>query len=170
MSGHLEFFRRSCSSCYGVNLCRCTKTNCNLEPPATTFWEAYESMVVSGSPKRWDRWHIIPQLAVYTTYIPLIVLAEPGGWKMLPIPPFRGTRNNHWMNQALFPSRNSNSPTSFFNGWRETVISNHQFFMVRSPWKRSRRVNAPENWCRLPFGISAPFSGANIAGFVSGTT
>ena len=26
-------------------------------------------MVVSGSPKRWDRWHIIPQLAVYTTYI-----------------------------------------------------------------------------------------------------
>ena len=26
------------------------------------------SMVVSGSPKRWDRWHIIPQLAVYTTY------------------------------------------------------------------------------------------------------
>ena len=30
------------------------------------------SMVVSGSPKRWDRWHIIPQLAAYTTYIPLI--------------------------------------------------------------------------------------------------
>ena len=28
-----------------------------------------------GSPKRWDRWHIIPQLAVCTTYIPLIVLA-----------------------------------------------------------------------------------------------
>ena len=51
-------------------------------------------MVVSGSPKRWDRWHIIPQLAVYTiytTYIPLIVLAEPGGSHMLPIPPFMGT-------------------------------------------------------------------------------
>ena len=29
-------------------------------------------MVVSGSPKRWAWWHIIPQLAVYTTYIPLI--------------------------------------------------------------------------------------------------
>ena len=29
----------------------------------------YLSMVVSGSPKRWDRWHIIPRLAVYTTYI-----------------------------------------------------------------------------------------------------
>ena len=28
-------------------------------------------MVVSRSPKRWDRWHITPQLAVYTTYIPL---------------------------------------------------------------------------------------------------
>ncbi len=29
-------------------------------------------MLVFGSPKRWDRCHIIPQLAVYTTYIPLI--------------------------------------------------------------------------------------------------
>ena len=35
-----------------------------------------------------------------TTYIPLIVLAEPGGWKMLPIPPFRGTRNNHWWDES----------------------------------------------------------------------
>ena len=26
------------------------------------------SMVVFGSHKRWDRWHIILQLAVYTTY------------------------------------------------------------------------------------------------------
>ena len=32
------------------------------------------SMVVSGSPKG-GRWHIIPQLAVYTTYIPLIYIA-----------------------------------------------------------------------------------------------
>ena len=28
-----------------------------------------DSMVVSGSRKRWDRWHTIPQLAVYTTYM-----------------------------------------------------------------------------------------------------
>ena len=34
------------------------------------------------------------------TYISLIVLAKPGGWKMLPIPPFRGTRNNHWLGFA----------------------------------------------------------------------
>ena len=38
-------------------------------------------MVVSGSHKGWDRWHIFPQLAVYiyTTYIPLIycLLGEP---------------------------------------------------------------------------------------------
>ena len=68
---------------------------------ATIFYRAL-SIVVSGSPKRWDRWYIIPQLAVYTTYIPLIVLAEPGGWKMLPIPPFMGTRNNHWL--YLYPS------------------------------------------------------------------
>ena len=38
-------------------------------------------MVVSGSPKRWDRWHSpSPNWQVcHTTYIPLIVLAEPGG-------------------------------------------------------------------------------------------
>ena len=38
-------------------------------------------MVVSGSPKRWDWWHSpIPQLAgKIPLYIPLIVLAEPGG-------------------------------------------------------------------------------------------
>ena len=50
----------------------------------------------NGSPKRWDRWHIIPQLAVYTTYI--ITTYSPcllGGY-LLPIPPFTGTRNNHW--------------------------------------------------------------------------
>ena len=64
------------------------------------FWEtlilSIYSMVVSGSPKRWDRWHIIPQLAgmsyhLYTTYSPCLL----GGY-MLPIPPFRGTRNNQW--------------------------------------------------------------------------
>ena len=38
-----------------------------------------DSMVVSGSPKRWDRWHIIPQLAgkiplTYTTYSPCLRL------------------------------------------------------------------------------------------------
>ncbi len=41
------------------------------------------SMVVSGSPKRWDRWHIIPQLASNTTYSPCLL----GGY-MLPIPPY----------------------------------------------------------------------------------
>ena len=35
-----------------------------------------KSMVVSGSPKRWDRWHIIPQLAVYTTYSPCLLGGE----------------------------------------------------------------------------------------------
>ena len=39
------------------------------------------------------RWYIIPQLAVYTTYIP-IVLAFWG--VILYVPPNKGTRNNHW--------------------------------------------------------------------------
>ncbi len=38
--------------------------------------QGLKSMVVSGSPKRWNRWHSpCPQLA---GEIPLIVLAEPG--------------------------------------------------------------------------------------------
>ena len=47
----------------------------------------------NGSPKRWVVGGIVhpPIGRKNTTYIPLIVLAEPGGWKMLPIPPFRGT-------------------------------------------------------------------------------
>ena len=59
------------------------------------------SMVVSGSPKRWDRWQHIVHSKIgrkYTTYIPLkFTTYSPcllGGY-MLPIPPFRGTRNNH---------------------------------------------------------------------------
>ncbi len=40
-------------------------------------------------PLKGGRWHIIPQLAVYTTYIPLIYCLL-GGY-MLPSPPFRGT-------------------------------------------------------------------------------
>ena len=34
------------------------------------------SIAASGSLNRWDRWYIITQLAAYTTYIPLIVLAN----------------------------------------------------------------------------------------------
>ena len=45
-------------------------------------------------PLKGGRWHIIPQLAVYTTYIPLIVLAF---WGVIySLPPFTGTRNYHW--------------------------------------------------------------------------
>ena len=50
------------------------------------------SIASSGSLNRWDRWYIITQLAVYTTYIPLIVLAS---WMIicyLRIPPIKGTR------------------------------------------------------------------------------
>ena len=50
----------------------------------------------NGSPKRWDRWHSPSpnwqeKYHLYTTYSPCLL----GGY-MLPIPPFTGTRNNHW--------------------------------------------------------------------------
>ena len=40
------------------------------------------------------RWYIIPQLAVYTTYIPLIYCLL--GDYISPIPPIKGTRNSCW--------------------------------------------------------------------------
>ena len=40
--------------------------------PTRAPQEVSDSMVVFGSRKRWAWWHIIPQLAVHTTYIPLI--------------------------------------------------------------------------------------------------
>ena len=41
------------------------------------------------------RYHIIPQLAVYTTYIPLIYCQL--GDYISPIPPIKGTRNSYWL-------------------------------------------------------------------------
>ena len=44
-------------------------------------------------PLKGGRWHIIPQLAVYTTYINHLYIAF---WGVICyLPPFRGTRNNH---------------------------------------------------------------------------
>ena len=39
------------------------KSACVLPPAPSPSNTGVGSMVVSGSPKRWDRWHIIPQLA-----------------------------------------------------------------------------------------------------------
>ena len=58
------------------------------------------------------RYHIIPQLAVYTTYIPLIYIYNiyilyiyiwPIGWIIWYLPPIKGTRNNHWSNLGVSP-------------------------------------------------------------------
>ena len=50
--------------------------------------------VKPGSLNRWDRYHIIPQLAVYTTYIPLIYCLY---WVIIYHLPFiKGTRNSYW--------------------------------------------------------------------------
>ena len=63
------------------------------------------SMVVFGSRKRWDCWHSPSpnwqeKYHLYTTYI--IVLAFWGVTCYLP--PFRGTRNNHWSVGKFPPS------------------------------------------------------------------
>ncbi len=73
-------------------------------------------MVVSGSPQRWDRWH---SPSPNWQYIPLIYhlyIANWGGY-MQPIPPFRGTRNNHWIVSPYWPFKKKCSESlsdSFF--------------------------------------------------------
>ena len=57
-------------------------------------WNSYpsiQSIAVSGCLNRWDRYHIITQLAVYTTYSPCQL-----GDYLSPIPPIMGTRKLHW--------------------------------------------------------------------------
>ena len=60
-------------------------------------WVRVWSMVVSGSPKRWDWWHSpspnwLEKYHLYTTYSPCLL----GGEKCY-LPPCRGTRKNHWI-------------------------------------------------------------------------
>ena len=70
----------------------CKITHEDLEPKRKI---GNDSIGVSGSLNRWDWWwYIITQLAVYTTYIPLIYIAT-WGYYMLPIPPTKGTRKLH---------------------------------------------------------------------------
>ena len=52
------------------------------------------SIVVSGSSTRYYRWYIINQLAVYTTYIPLIYIL-PLGVIMLPTTIYFGNNRNN---------------------------------------------------------------------------
>ena len=64
-------------------------------------------MVVSGSRKRWYIGGIFdpPIGRKNTTYIPLIVLAEPGGWKMLRTT-FYGNQKQpliKWLDNLYFP-------------------------------------------------------------------
>ena len=76
---------------YSINWCRILSINSQFFATALRTQrflgetklvreQRLESMVVSGSPKRWDRWHSPSpnwqeKYHLYTTYIPLIVLA-----------------------------------------------------------------------------------------------
>ena len=83
------------------NMTKSTKTEPKIQH-SETLWDLWVS---EGGPLRpWlflvpliggSSWYIITQLAVYTPYIPLIVLETLGDY-MLPIPPMKGTRNSYW--------------------------------------------------------------------------
>ena len=94
------------------------------------MWDQFIYQWLILVPVKGGRWHIIHQLAVYTTYIPLIVLAFPD---MLPIPPFTGTIST------------SIESTTIPNGHRY-VVKFHQAFYPTSkiecgshPWWRLRK-------------------------------
>ena len=62
-----------------------------------------QSMVVLGvfgSRKRWDRWHIIPKLAVYTVCIPLIL---PSAGLYATDPTFYGNQKQPLIQVGLLP-------------------------------------------------------------------
>ncbi len=126
---------------------------------------ALSSMVVSGSPKRWDRWHIIPQLAVYTTYIPLIVLAF---WGVICyLPPFRGTRNNHWYHHLKHSVVNEQ-----FAGWKippflmvfTYSLSRFALSSLETTLKNWRNPESPrdDTWQSLGLILSMVTVGANM--------
>ena len=61
------------------------RTTVLARPPKYTQW-------IFQVPVKGGRYYVITQLAVYTTYIPLIVLAF---WEVMKsLPPFTGTRKN----------------------------------------------------------------------------
>ena len=63
--------------------------NIILSNPTTSEPDQWSFLV----PLIGGRYHIIPQLAVYTTYIPLIYCLL--GDYISPIPPIKGTRNSY---------------------------------------------------------------------------
>ncbi len=99
------------------------------------------SMVVLGFRKRWDRWHIIPQLAVYTTYIPLIVLAFWGA-PYATDPTFHGNQKaNHWWKQNLVS----------FEVTKDGIMKNPLFVIV---FGESECISRWWFWCQTFFCFS----------------
>ena len=82
-----------------ASMCLCLPRTCprNVSKKRTQGMNAFSCRNVVNS-CFWrslnGRWYIITQLAVYTTYIPLIYMTN---WvNIYRLPPIKGTRNNHW--------------------------------------------------------------------------
>ena len=73
-------------------------------------------------PVKGGRWHIITQLAVYTTYVPLIYCLLGGYIYICYLPPFTGTRNNHWSFSSTQQVHENRSEVQKAKGSRKTVL------------------------------------------------
>ena len=83
------------------------------------------------------RYHIIPQLAVYTTYIPYYIAY----WVIIyQLPPIKGTRKNYWMNTRIYSHRNqrwnpsekrpSHCPQKKMSIFQPSIFKGHHHFSL----------------------------------------
>ncbi len=109
-------------------------------------WTTYQWLFLV--PLKGGRWHTIPQLAVYTTYIPLILYIAFWG-VICYLLPFRGTRNSHWY--VYLPSLKLTVRT-WKGGWKMNVLLGIAYFQGR--WMLvSGRVQYLHEWV-VCYGIS----------------
>ena len=77
--------------------------------------------------------HIITQLAVYTTYVPLTVYIA--FWRIIYyLPPFRGIRNNHW--DIPFTPKKIPQAKTWFPTIRQNSGSKAELSDAAGIWKR----------------------------------
>ena len=109
--------------------------------------------VTPGSPNRWDQYHIITQLAIYTTYIPGIVLAN---WVIiwyLPLPPIIQEPGNGYLNPANNYS-NLKSKRDMPKVQQVCVSPFPSRFTLSEPWRRLNVGGDPGGHC-LGLGIGS---------------
>ena len=137
-------------------------------PRSALKWRVFQASRLGGIcqwsflvPLIGGRWYISPQLAVYTTYIPLIYCLL--GDYISPIPPIKGTRNSCWICD-LFDAIYSNSQAEALKIFQQSPGSEAAgcqlegcwscwfWCLSKTPWRLA--IFEPQNgirwwWCSI---------------------